>query len=108
MLIVIEYSQSQVKEIKKVVLELKASPKVGLINYTVPVCLVKAKHLKVQEELGLEPEDYVVLIDFAVWSPKLGDKNDSPGAREITVEEHNTNCDKLISELEAMERTYDY
>jgi hypothetical protein len=108
MLIVIEYSQSQVKEIKDMVGTLKASPKVGLINYTVPVCLVKAKHLKVQEELGLEPEDYVVLIDFAVWSPELGDKNDSPGAWEITVEEHNTNCEKIISELITLEKTYDY
>jgi hypothetical protein len=101
MLIVFKWEEKAIQESIDIIRSMKSVPNLGLINYTLPVGIIKAKHLIVNKSLKFDPDTSVVVVDLSVYAPALGDKNDS-GAKLISVEEHNNNCNKIIMELEEL------
>lgn len=86
MKLIVKKDKRSIKEMVRILETMKERSDIGKVVYNEPVEVVL--------------EEFVV-VSFATWVDKLGDLNDSPNTRFVTVEEHEENCDKLISELEA-------
>lgn len=108
MISVFKKEKESVDNMITLIKSMKDNPDEGLVNYTVPVGQIKVKLLrgskavdnKAIEDLNVDDNDYVVILDFAIYVPKQNVINDSPGAKLISYEEHHANCEQLIRELE--------
>lgn len=89
MKMILPYTEDNIKDLEELLLKLKEF-KDGLIVYKEPIKLL-------YDEASGDP--ILIKLSFAIWNPKPNAVNDSPGAYEITFEEHKRNVDKILSEL---------